>query len=281
MTLPEAFKTLGLDPGASAADAQRAFRTLAAQAHPDGGASAEAAGELIAKLDEARNVILAADGQLPALGAVTDLVLAQTQVLERWEKRQEASARADAMERTMIQRETSGLLLRKRQAQQAVAICGGLAALSAFFRSVAVPPFNEGSAFIGTVLAVLGVTIAIAGLLAWISSQESRKAEALVEDAIEMLSDRPSCLAILNEIEATADSRSPWTSSQLDQALDQWSSASRATSGTVAALARAVGTGDFRRLLATKAGVHGLLEDRITVADGERRSVYVRLFPET
>jgi hypothetical protein len=219
------------------------------------------------------------DGQLPAVRELRELMLAQSRTLVRQEQRREAHARAQRVKDTLIRHQVSPLNERKRQAQGVVAVSTGLAALGAVLRSVAVPPFNEaGAGFIGPFLGVLALLVAVTGGAAFVLSQHAQRMARHVEDASEILGDMPSCLEILDEIEAAGDGRSPWTASRFAEAIEVWAHSSDAEEATVAALAATVGGREFRRLLSASAVQHGLLVEDLT-AEGERHhTIYRREF---
>jgi hypothetical protein len=179
----------------------------------------------------------------------------------------------------MLRRETSKLTRQKRNAQWTGGSCVALAGLSAFFRSVAIPPFNGDG--IAAILAVLGIAAAAAGFLTSVLTFRVQTTQGLVEEVTQLLGDGPICLGLLDEIEDIGGERAPWSSESLRTAVGHWTGACHQELGTIADLTRQVGSTDFVRLLISRALELGLVRQEFENLPGDRhRVVYRRIVPE-
>jgi DnaJ domain len=281
MDVTEALERLQLTPGASPDEIRQAYRRLSGNHHPDRGGSAED----MVKLTEARDVALQAaggNGALVSVDVVVDLVRRQTALLKRSEHRREQAAQGKVFQRSLVRRHTSRLNHRKRAAQFLTAGAGILTALGLVLRAVAVPPFNTPKSHTAVLIfGTLGLLTAGAGLIAGFLNLRVQAIAHLIEDASDMLADRPTCLELLHEIEAVGAIPMPWSPEELTDVVEAWVYRVGFEGGTVAALARRIGPRDFRSLFVSKCLQHGLLDERDIVIDGQGSIRYMRAIPDT
>ncbi len=281
LTPAEALQRLKLPMDASAEDVTAAFRKLALDGHPDHGGSNERMGSLT----YARDVALAAlqPNTLPAARSSADVAERQTAALVRLEERRLQSDNVEKLKRTLIRQYTSDLTARRRSLQLLTGLIGGLTALGAALRALSVVPLaadDNGYDPLAIPLAVLALVVVVSGAQVWWFRMRVQRVEFRFEQATETMSDRPTCLHLLDEIEGEGGKASPWTPEDFSLAMANWSESHHADKDAVATLARRIGVEDFRRLFAAKVAEQGLLREEIT-SDGTRYSVrYVRTVPD-
>jgi hypothetical protein len=265
---------LGLPIDASEHDVQETYRRLARVSHPD----SHGADGLMAALNVARDVALNASAsvgtEIVPISVVREMISAQERSLRDRERQRDSREAAEKAVRSLVRYEVRRDIRLKRQAQAFAGVGAGATAVTGLLRAVALTNLTvEESNTIAYLIIGFAVFAALAGVVAWFASMRVSRTEQLVEDAADVLSERASYIAILEEIETVSNSSRPWRDQALRTAVADWISAlDYAEGGTVAALARRVGGTEFSKLLIAKGAGLGLLAERI-YEDGTRSGV--------
>jgi hypothetical protein len=166
VTVDEAFRILGLSPGASKEDIQSCFVELARDRHPDTPTGSETA---MTELVEARDVAVASL-QSNALVAVKDLVAASAGLaLDRRDREQ----RANRAVKQLVRVQTSRHKRLRRNAAVLGGAAGGLAAIAQVFEATtAVSDTVSATA----TLVALAYRLA-AGAAAWLFHERAQRIE--------------------------------------------------------------------------------------------------------
>ena len=152
----------------------------------------------------------------------------------------------------------------------------GATAVTGLLRAVALVGLsNSESDVVAELIIIFAIVAALAWIVVWMLNIRVSQVQQLVEDATDVLSDRRSFLAILNEVEEVSGSQRPWLDNALRDAVEKWISATaRGDDGTVADLASRVGATEFTKLLVAKGAELDLLSDQVRSIDGRVRVEY-------
>jgi hypothetical protein len=270
----EAMRVLGLAAGASEDAIDDAFARKAKQLHPDQGGEHES----MVELSDAREAARRGPSSDLAPRQVLDLVLSQTQAMERRERRRDARERSGEVVRALIRHERRELTARKQKAQVAAGGAAIVAATAGVVRAIGSADLPVASQTVITLTLVLFAVVAatfacLAAMLKW----RADRLEERIEDAAEVLSERPAYLSVIEEIERVSGHSSPWTPRALRSAIANWTDSQEAERGTIAALARSAGPREFMRLLVAKGAELDLLVEDVRAREDGRRVVEYRL----
>jgi hypothetical protein len=279
-TLSEAFKLLGLTPGATSEEIHARFRALAANAHPDApGGDTDA----FVRLEAAKRVALGSTSTgLVPLDQVTELVRVATGNLERSQEQRRRADEAAKFAAGLVRAHTSKLKRIRRNAGLAAALSAALAlGLQYVKQKAGIDPL------IADEFSLVAVPFLVfSSVVAWLGHERAGLVAEAIEDVTDTFDDRSAVVDVVYEIEEASGEQRPWLRPSLTHAVRKWSGyepgrgsrswpfpflhdlrSSRLVNRSVQDLARVIGPDDFTRLLLTKGLEHGVIAEREVVED--------------